>query len=111
MDPAHGLWCDGHSAVEAPEPAPLEVPELPEEEGVPPGAPPDLLRCLFRRGLDLEEAPPELEPPERWSEGRPPPAGGAVLEGFDVAATRAVGDATSLCAMVNSSKVISETTS
>ena len=54
----------------------LEVPEPPEEEGVPPGAPPDLLRCLFRRGLDLEEAPPELEPPERWSEGRPPPAGG-----------------------------------
>jgi hypothetical protein len=79
MDPAHGLWSDGQSMVEALEPAPLEVPEPPEEEAMPPVVGglllEDLLRCLFRRGLDLDEAPPELESPDRWSDGRLPPKG------------------------------------
>ena len=61
MDPAHGLWSDGQGAVEAPEPAPLEVPEPPEEGAVLPVAggllPEDMLCCLFHRGLDLDVAP------------------------------------------------------
>ena len=67
-----------------------------------------------RRCFDLEEMPPEPNPPPeggRWSDDRPLPEEGVVLEGLAVAARRAVGGAAALCAMVISLRVSSETTS
>ena len=115
MDPAHGLCSEGQGAVEAPEPAPFAVPEgvvvPPVAGGLPEDLPP---RCLPRRCFDLEEAPPEPDPPPeggRWSDDLPPPEEGVVLEGLAVAARRAVGGVAALCAMVIISRVSLETTS